>query len=843
MNHYMKKKLRNTELLYSITILLLLISIWTGLAPEWYKWYSMDENGLWMKWLYKLLDGLYSVNIPISLVFIYVAFCSYKRIWKDNIIRWYRFTTVLLGLFILLYKCNVTYANIVWIIDYRMLLCFLLFFALLIMSLNASIKNRMSRFIKYINNVLVKEKKDKEEVKQIKGFTCDNSINKTISDKTQKYISVLAEKLLATNIDKNSFAVGVTGEWGVGKTTFLESLKDEIINKADIVEFNPWLCRTPQQVTHDFFNSLREQLSPKYSILSNSIKEYAKLLNNISISPNQTLAMEMIIPAKEESLYEKKNKLSDKFAQLSRPVIVFIDDIDRLEREEVFEVLRLIRNTADMSNIIYITAYDKEYVTSVLNEKNIKDAHSYLEKIFNVEVHLPKIEDYFIWEDLKAEINKQDFTEKNFSQLLFKQFNNDDRELILCVLDNYRRTKRFARLYMFSVKYVFESSIFGEIGLKDLFWIELLQTYDKRTYDELSKDPDVILYCDGDRYRIKNGIIASTNQEKKNVFQGSPFWKEETPKILNKIFGHSIKKTERSVCYIENYEKYFTLSVSKYKLSLKEMNTLFEEGAIPYDIISKWIKDGKYFSSIMYQMKQIELKKLEGNKLHAYLHGLLSFASKIAMYANSPIFNVKELLRKHMYANHSQLHDIVLQWIDNETANAQVAPQLSKLLNVLYVSKVYDEDERLIDSHELVISNEEIEERLRTLIDRFLANHLEFTALDILNEKTILSYIFKNCCVEVKSSMEGSSYKQVAFDSIIAHFEKKEAKPALNDFEVALSCWSIEETPIFENPEEEYDYWDYMTYKYEQKMQEYFGDTCNEKLNEFKMKCLISAHN
>ena len=835
------KKLRSTELLYSITILFLLISIWTGLAPEWYKWYSVDDNGFWMKWLYKLLDGLYSVNIPISLVLIYVALCSYKRIWKDNIIRWYRFTIVLLGLFLLLYKSDVTYANIVWNIDYRMLLSSLLIFALLIMSLNANIKNSISGFIKYRNNILAKENKDKEEVK-IKGFTCDNNTDITISNNTKKYISVLAEKLLATNIDEHSFAVGVTGEWGVGKTTFLDTLKEEIKNKADIVEFNPWLCRTPQQVTHDFFNSLREQLSPIYSILSNSIKEYAKLLNNITISSNQTFAMDMIIPAKEESLYEKKKNLSDKFAQLSRPVIVFIDDIDRLEREEVFEVLRLIRNTADMSNIIYVAAYDKEYVTCVLNEKNIKDAHSYLEKIFNVEVHLPKIEDYFIWEDLKAEINKQDCTEKNISQGLFKAFNIYDRELILNVLDNYRRTKRFARLYMFSVKYLLESSSWGEIGLKDLFWIELLQTYDKRTYDVLSNDPYVLLYLDEDRYRIKNGIITRTNQEKKNVFQEKPFWMEETPKILDKIFGNSIKKTKLSACLRENYEKYFTLNISKYKLSFKEMNTLFDEGAVPCDIVSKWINEGKYPSSIMYQMKQIELNKLEGDKLCAYLHGLLSFASKIAIYANSPIFEVKKLLRKNMYANHSQLHDIVLQWIDNETTNAQVVLQLSKLLNVLYVSKDRDEDGNLIDYNELVISNEEIEGRLKMLIDRFLENHLEFSALDILNEKSSLSYLFKNCCVTVQTSMDGFLYKQVGFDTIIFYFEQKESKPTEEMFDAELSRWSYEETPIFKNPEEENDYWNYMEHRYEQKMEEYFGSSCKEKLSEFKTKCLIRVH-
>ena len=84
---------------------------------------------------------------------------------------------------------------------------------------------------------------------------------------------------------------------------------------------------------------------------------------------------------------------------------------------------------------------------------------------------------------------------------------------------------------------------------------------------------------------------------------------------------------------------------------------------------------------------------------------------------------------------------------------------------------------------------------LKMLIEKFLENHLEFTAFDILNENTSLSDIFENCCVEVTSSIGCYSYKQVAFDSIIAHFEKKESKPTLDDFEVALSRWSRIDIP------------------------------------------------
>ena len=795
-----------------------------------------------MKWLYKLLDGLSFVNIPISLVLIYVARCTYKRIWNDYFIRGYRFTIVLFGLFLLIYESDeVTYANIVWNIDYRILLITMLIIAFLIMCLNTNLKNNISSFIKNINSFLNKENNDKEEIKHIKGFTCDNNTNKTISGEKNIYISVLAEKLLATNIEEHSFAVGLTGDWGVGKTTYLNLLKEEIKDKADVVEFNPWLCSTSHQVTHDFFNSLREKLSPKYSILSNTIKEYAKLLSNITISQNQTFAMEMIIPAKEESLYEQKNNLSKKFGELPRPVFMFIDDIDRLEREEVFEVLRLIRNTGDISNIVYVVAYDKQYVTCVLEEKNIKDAHSYLEKIFNVEVHIPKIEDEFIWTYLKTEIDKQDCTGKNFSQGLFKKFKYEDRELILNVLDNYRRTKRFARLYMFSVNYLFKSSYWGEIRLIDLFWLELLQTYDKQTYDVLSNDPDALLYKVEGRYKIKEGIKAKTTQEKDNVFKGSTFGKEKTPELLDKIFGDEIKTTKLSACQIENYEKYFTLSVLEFKLSIKEMKDLFKDEVNPEDKINEWLSNGKYLNSIMYQMKQVEMNNLDHSKLKIYLSALMYFAIRMVEHQRFEyVGEVKKLLQIDRCSGNTMPHDVVLEWIDNEINNGKILLPLSKLLNVLYVSKDYDENNNLVNYHELVISNEEIEERLKMLIEKFLENHLEFTAFDILNENTSLSDIFENCCVEVTSSIDCYSYKQVAFDSIIAHFEKKESKPTLDDFEVALSRWSR-----IDIPKEEYDYWDEidMEYKYEEKMKAYFGDRYNEKLSEFKTKCLICAHN
>ena len=395
----------------------------------------------------------------------YFAICWYIIIWKDNHKRAFRPLLAIIGLLVLYpHDVKIDYAKVIWNFDYGMFLALLLAIALLIMIC------KCCRI--YNQNKTEKQRRDSslsEYNLPTKGFSLWGVNNEKIPESLKNYASVIADKLMATQVKEQSYSVGVTGEWGVGKTKFLELLKDNLKDKAEIVEFNPWMCHSPEQVTRDFFNTLIHQLSPKYSRLSKSIKEYAKYLNGVTVAPFSTLRIKTKIPIGEEDLFTMKKNLSEKFEMLPRPVVIIIDDIDRLEREEVFEVLRLIRNTADLKNTIYLVAYDKEYVTIVLKGKKINNGSSYLEKIFNVEVYLPKVEDSLIWNILKEDIQNQDDINGKFADALFKMFTYNDRELILRVLNSYRRAKRFSRLYMLHISYL-RVKCKHEIREIDLFW-------------------------------------------------------------------------------------------------------------------------------------------------------------------------------------------------------------------------------------------------------------------------------------------------------------------------------------------------------------------------------------
>lgn len=831
-----------TELLWCI-VLNLFIPIWMGVAPMWYSWYAKPENGLWMKDVYGLLDGNVLVNIPLCIVLAFLTYQWGKCVWNDCDIRWYRVILMIIGLVILYYGSNVEYAKVVFCISYRMVFSMLLSGLLLVMI----VKGMSKMWPKKLNENC--ENSEVETVEKPLGFTNDKTGDDNIPSSLKKYAGLIVERLLMTDINDQSYALGVTGEWGVGKTTFLGELKHKIGNRADVVEFNPWMCGSPEQVTSDFFASLRHQLSGKHSTLSKSIRDYAKYVNSVALAPHPLISVEGVLSASQKSLFERKKALSEKFARLPKPVVVVIDDMDRLERNEVFEVLRLIRNTADLRNVIYMVAYDKEYVTGVLKEKEIKDATAYLEKIFPLEVHLPKVEEHLVWNTLYKEIKSQSSVGDGFADLLFKHLDSDDKELVLKVLDNYRRAKRFARLYMLNMAYLYQQTK-NELKLMDVFWLELLQIYDKKTYDVLADEPGVLLSNDGEKFWLKEGIGRTTVRDNKNKYKGKPFWREETPKILEKMFGRYVKTIKQSICFTENYDKFFTLSVSPYRLSVKEMSELFESGAKAEELVEKWVNGGKYFSSITYQFKHMGVNKLNDYQLKAYLRGLLCFNMKVAPYRSTHTWEVKKLLMDERYANGvgKNAHDIVMAWFDEMIKNDKLLSALSKMLHRLYITITVNQEGREESLERLLISNDEVESLLAVVMKTYLTNHEEAMALEVMSEKGELPYIFGNCCVAVKDATATENYceyKQVAFDTVIEHFATKELKPSLNDFEKALGNMFKEHSLVFDDPHDEDMYWDYACEAYDNKMQEYFGSRYDAKegspLLEFKERCFIGS--
>lgn len=789
-------------------VLILLAFIFVGISSDICKWlkteviYDIVNNKcLKTEVIHDIVNNKLLINIPICIIISGFAIWWWCKIWEDKDIRPYRLGLII-SLFIITLYSKVKYADITENFSYKCFFINLLVISAIIILIRLCLnpyfnreslsewylsENRFKRLKQIINDIIYKQEKEPE----LKGFSVDNT-EIELEDNQKEYAKTLVKKLKNTNLSKESFAVGITGEWGSGKSTFLNTMKKEIKEAkfAEIVEFNPWLCNSPEQVTQDFFATLIDKLSPKHSTLSRDINKYAKLLNKIAKPSLSFFGIDLDLTPSDDSLNKLKENISDKLANLPKKVVILIDDTDRLEGNEVFEILRLIRNTADFKNVIYIATYDKEYVTDVLKGNKINDPDNYLEKIFQVEVHLPKVEDYELWDTLMKEIEISE--DDDFTQHL-----NDNKELILKILTNYRKIKRFARKYLLFKEYLYSYTI----NLIDLFWLQLLHTYDKKTYDILANKPLELLKEDNNltTFKLKDNFSENIQDE-------------QTEKILQNMFREGSKKIG-DIQLIEFYDRYFSMNISKYKLTIKEYFDFIEsapkdndENKISYieNKIKEWLKDKKNIDSILYYFNNTNIRnKFDMDFLKNKIYSLLSL-----IYIDPSIsINKIHFLNRVNWSN--DIDNIPQSYFEKKIDNCKSDEdfiKLSKLLNKLYTKEIFNINQ-IKDL--LIIGSNDIIKYLNKIIENYLNNNKDSVKIyDLISEDKPLSQIFKNCCVankvttkilgkKTKKIRQSESFpsEQIALDTIIQFFNGKLSKDTLDDF--ILKCFNLEDKTHF----------------------------------------------
>jgi len=205
------------------------------------------------------------------------------------------------------------------------------------------------------------------------------------------FVEELRDKILATQTNKASFAIGIIGPWGTGKTTFLHTLENLLERESEVLQFrfNAWAASNPARIIGLFFSDFSSALSVYDGTLKNELLNYAKLLLK-SAEPNQLPFFFSLIKANEELPLEEQYKtINRSIEKLQKKIVIYIDDVDRLDHQEVVEVLRLVRNTANFSNTYFIVAFDRSYVLQSIRKVLPGETESYLEKIFQLEYYLP----------------------------------------------------------------------------------------------------------------------------------------------------------------------------------------------------------------------------------------------------------------------------------------------------------------------------------------------------------------------------------------------------------------------------------------------------------------------
>lgn len=209
-----------------------------------------------------------------------------------------------------------------------------------------------------------------------------------------RHIPLLKENILATKELNRAFAIGIIGKWGSGKTTFILGIKKELEKETETniiyMKFNPWAVNDSHNLTAAFFGDLAAELgkfdySLKDKILAYSDKLLAAYDNGVLNKAKDLFGWS----ASDKSVKELYDSLNDSIRAIGRKLVIEIDDVDRLHEEEVIEVLKIVRNTADFNNTFFLVAFDRSYVARAIKNRLSDQSYAYLEKIFQLEFHLP----------------------------------------------------------------------------------------------------------------------------------------------------------------------------------------------------------------------------------------------------------------------------------------------------------------------------------------------------------------------------------------------------------------------------------------------------------------------
>lgn len=239
---------------------------------------------------------------------------------------------------------------------------------------------------------------------------------------TERYVEGLKKfiKQSATPI-----TIALQGEWGSGKTSLMNTLNQDLCGVGKDfygISVNTWeysMLSTPEVAVVKILGYLIKALSGNDPETNSKFKKYVKIAGNVALRAmreagkiaagdvGQVLTEAFVgngvdIDGREDnvSLSDLRIALNKAIAKMlkdgKRGIIVFVDDLDRLNPPLAVEILELLKNVFTLDHCIFVLAIDYDVVVKglkpkygELTEKNEREFRSFFDKIIQVPFSLP----------------------------------------------------------------------------------------------------------------------------------------------------------------------------------------------------------------------------------------------------------------------------------------------------------------------------------------------------------------------------------------------------------------------------------------------------------------------
>ncbi|MCV3423362.1 KAP family NTPase [Campylobacter lari] len=540
-----------------------------------------------------------------------------------------------------------------------------------------------------------------------KTFKVDKAITSKNEDLFSRRENATAlAKIIKSYQDEDSISIGIIGDWGSGKTSFVNMILEELKDDENfiIINFNPWNISTRKQLISDFFTKLAKEIRkapfPKikiknlkkiyshfkfkfFSEVSQNLEDLAllfKMSSYVIADPVTSVAMSKTsnaisdfnksLIAEKKGLDEIKNKINTALSNIDTKIIIVIDDLDRLADTDIREIFQLVRSIADFKNTMYILAYDNEIVTTALDKIQKDKGERYIEKIVQVPIVLPKLNKADLTAIFMQKIEQFSFTYEKIDKNEFIENLNTNH--FAGAFENIRDINRYLNVLKFEM-----SAIKQELYLYDFAVITLFKVFEPKFYEFIYNHYEIFAGATSEGYGYEEQNLSVKKMIKEQIESLNKLKKEVIRKLLISIFPRiewlykrefytSKNKVEYTyknrIASSEYFQDYFVLNLAEKVISketienilnaklYKEYNDIFDK----YNLktlerfkrlvfkMSVYAKDFKS-SEFIYYLWDI-FDEIYGEAQFFYFEKCKSFFEFFSKFAGKENINTKELL-------------------------------------------------------------------------------------------------------------------------------------------------------------------------------------------------------
>jgi predicted KAP-like P-loop ATPase len=503
-----------------------------------------------------------------------------------------------------------------------------------------------------------------KNAKALEHYSADRPIDSKRQDKLGRadFASGLARDLRMWS-GRDSLVVALYGEWGCGKTSIknllLEANKAAEASGLPLMQFNPWQVSGIGSIPDSFFRELEiclraevpgataEKTAARLKVYATTltlsgtaIESVGKILPWIGVPMGPVVeavgkgvkgagaaakvGSEAAKAGKEaatKTLQEQKALIAKALSKLSHPLLVVIDDIDRLTTEEILQVFQLVKANADFPSLIYLLLFDRSIVAKALDVVSGNKGNEFLEKIVQVGYHVPQASraaiQKILFQGLDAELADAAVA-KHWDKTRWSELYSDG---IVGYFKNLRHVYRFLSSFAFHIRHHRHTGSF-EVNPIDLIAVEVLRVFEANVYEQLPAAKTILTRDSGMRIfgDIKQDVVDEVlSQITARATEGNV---ERVRTILRQLFppigsGYATRSDVRQhhaewlrqlrICHPELFDRYFTLAIGENDVAQAEVERLIDS-----------TKDSNAFETTFNSLTARGLQPVTFERLDAY---------------------------------------------------------------------------------------------------------------------------------------------------------------------------------------------------------------------------------